>query len=67
MKHPLFPDNVFLYAIPQFPFSTGFPSDELLFLILGVFGEHPIGVHRPPVSCFTLVHIVTLGTPDNSY
>jgi len=61
IKHPLFPDNAFLYAIPQFPFSTGFPSDELHFLILGVFGDHLMGsiVHLWVLitRCYTLLHI----------
>ena len=48
IKIPLFPDCSFLVQIPRFPFALGFPSDELHFLVLGVFGDHLMSaiIHR---------------------
>ena len=46
IKHPLFPDNAFLTNIPTFPFTVGFPTDELHFLVLGMFGEHLLSAIR---------------------
>ena len=39
IRHPLFPDDAFLFTLPNWHFGEGFPLDELHALVLGVFGE----------------------------